>query len=67
MNDYEVYAQVLVTVYSSPWCIVQFVGILHHRPSQCGATAERMTRVREVPGSKLAWANWFFPWARKLS
>ena len=26
----------------------------------CGATAERMTRGRDVSGSKLAWANWFF-------
>ena len=30
-------------------------------PSQCGATAERRTWDREVPGSKLACAIWFFP------
>ena len=30
-------------------------------PSQCGAAAERTTRDREVPGSKLACAVWLFP------
>ena len=28
-------------------------------PSQCGAMAERRTRDRQVPGSKLACAIWF--------
>ena len=31
-----------------------------------GVTADRGTRGREVPGSELAWANWFLPQARKL-
>ena len=29
-------------------------------PSQCGAATERRTRDREVPGSLLACAIWFF-------
>ena len=35
-------------------------------PNQCGATADRRTRDREVPGSKLAYAICFFSEARKL-
>ena len=30
------------------------------RPSECGATAEHRTRDRELPGSELACAIWFF-------
>ena len=39
---------------------------LYTRWIACGATAERSTRDREVPGSKLACAIWIFPLARKL-
>ena len=30
-------------------------------PGQCGATAELKTRDQDVPRSKLAWSNWYFP------
>ena len=33
---------------------------LFSMPSQCGATAERRTRDREIPGSQLACAIWIF-------
>ena len=37
-----------------------FRDMRENAPSQCGAKAERTTRGREVPGSKLARAIWFF-------
>ena len=37
-----------------------------HQPIQCGATAERRTRDREVPGSRLACAICFYLQARKV-
>ena len=39
---------------------------IHSFESQCGATAERSTRDREVPGSKLVCAICFFLQAREL-
>ena len=36
-------------------------------PSQCGRTAERGTRDREVPGSKLACAIWFFSLGKEIN
>ena len=36
-------------------------------PASVAQWAERRTRDREVPGSKLACATWFFPQARKLN
>ena len=43
------------------WCIEGFKKRLEKLASQCGAAAERRTRDREVSGSKLACAIWFFP------
>ena len=33
----------------------------YHQPASVAQWAERRTRDREVPGSKLACAIWFFP------